>query len=288
MVRGDNGLSASTLVITKSLSIVAAPGIYASLFGNKTGFTFSPSITSVEINAPGAQVTLDGLTLTPPEGAIGIDVISAGAVNFRNCVIGGLEGGGTGSPGAIGAAIYANAPTVLHVENTWIKNSGFGIYLDGGAQATVDRSEFTNIAAVGVYATTASIPSGSTVAATTAVVRNSTIGGSSQALGIGIEADAEGPTPAAADVEVTGSTISFFNVGLQSNYNPATPGLSNITATNLTVVQDCTGFVQSGPAGTGGPGGSYFNSFGNNSLRDNGVGCLGGDTSGVITRVNQQ
>jgi len=68
-----------TVIITKSVSIITPPGIYA-------GITVS-SGNGVTINAPGATVVLRGLTINGQGGANGILVQQAAHVRVENCVI---------------------------------------------------------------------------------------------------------------------------------------------------------------------------------------------------------
>jgi len=259
------------LQLNDSISIVGRPGAFVEIpggvltIGNGTSFP---------------NVTIDGLTIGAAQ--VGVNVRSAGIVTIRNCVFKDnyLE--------AIGSLDNVLSSPHLHVENTTIQNAWIGVYVAGGTQATIDNSKLLDIHNIGVYVTQSNIAASSTVASAAAVIRNSIISGLGQSgTGAGVRAYATGPGSAAADVEVTGTTISYFNIGLNSEYGSG-PGLTNVTVTNSTVTQNCTGFVQTGGTFSGGAPGSYFNSFGNNALRDNGVGCLGGDTSGSITSVNSQ
>lgn len=259
-----------SLLVNGNATITAPPGSLAILRG--------------ELNILGnGTVTLDGLTIYAEIN--GITVAESTNLNIRNCVIWNSQN--------TAIEFSRSASGTLLVENATIWHALNGIRINNGVTATIDHSRFLDISGVALRVDQSEIPAGSAVGATSAVVRDSIFVGDLTAThpSIGVEAYASGPSSAAADVEVFNSTFSYFNVALMSNYAGAS-GLSNVTVTNSNVMQNCTGFVQQGTVGAGGPPGSYFNSFRNNSLRDNGAqlpNCVGGgDTQGTITAVSLQ
>ncbi len=97
------------VTITKSVSIIAPPGIYAgiSVFAGN----------GVTVNAPGATVVLRGLTINGQGGANGIVVQQAGQVRIENCLVSNL--------GAVGIYHQANNAEVI-VLDTISRDNGDG------------------------------------------------------------------------------------------------------------------------------------------------------------------
>jgi hypothetical protein len=97
------------VTITKSVSIIAPPGIYA-------GISVS-SGNGVTINAPGATVVLRGLSINGQGGANGILVQAADRVRIENCVISNM--------GAQGIYHQANNAEMI-VLDTIVRDNGDG------------------------------------------------------------------------------------------------------------------------------------------------------------------
>ena len=115
------------VTINKSVSIIAAPGVYAGV----SVFT-SDGIT---VDAPGAVVALRGLSINGQGGAIGINLQHAARLYVESCVISGM-----GSNGILHAAPNAE----LSVLDTIVRNTlGTGIGVAANTSVVLDhvRSE---------------------------------------------------------------------------------------------------------------------------------------------------
>jgi hypothetical protein len=110
-----------TVTITKSVSIIAAPGIYAGI-SVATG-------DGVTINAPGATVVLRGLSINGQGGNNGIAIASAATVRIENCAISNLTGAG-----------IFHVAGALHVEETIVRdNASIGIWSMGAVLAALEH-----------------------------------------------------------------------------------------------------------------------------------------------------
>jgi hypothetical protein len=110
------------VTITRSINIIAA--------GAQAGVS-APQMSGITIRA-GANdvVSLDGLTFNGSgSGLSGIDIVSAGKVDIRNCTVTGF----LGTPGAA-INVAASAPVQVQVSNCTL----FGN--NGGVWATVDQA----------------------------------------------------------------------------------------------------------------------------------------------------
>ena len=131
-----------TVVIAKSVKIIAGPGIYAgiSVFSSQNGVTVNAAPTDV--------VVLRGLTINAQgSGTTGILVNSGGAVQVESCVVDGM---------AVGVHLFAATSAVkLAVADTTISNGGEGIWAIAGASGststlTVSRSTIEHHASFGL------------------------------------------------------------------------------------------------------------------------------------------
>ena len=96
------------LTITKSISIIAPPGIYA-------GVSVAAGFDGVTVNAPGATVVLRGLSINGLGGSgNGILVQQAGRIRIEGCVVSNMPASSsriTGTPcGNVGTASSASTP----------------------------------------------------------------------------------------------------------------------------------------------------------------------------------
>lgn len=109
----------STVNISKSVSIVGAPGELGSLVANGGA--------AVVINAPGASVTLRNLNLRPLNAAAtlhGIDVTSVGQLYLENVTIDTMSVG-----------LNLTGPATIGIRNSVIRSSGTGLNI---AQSNVE------------------------------------------------------------------------------------------------------------------------------------------------------
>ena len=101
------------VTITKSVSIIAPPGIYAGI----SVFTGD----GVTINAPGATVVLRGLSINGQGGNNGISVQAAARLRVENCVVSGMH---------VAGISHTAANAELIVLDTIVRdNVGSGVHL---------------------------------------------------------------------------------------------------------------------------------------------------------------
>jgi len=124
-----------TVTITKSVSIIAPPGIYAGI-----------SVLSgdgVTINAPGATVVLRGLTINGQGGVNGIRSLAAARVRVESCVVSGM--------GAVGIYHQADYGEMI-VLDTIVRDNADGLGLVAhDASITLDRVRSEHNANTGFY-----------------------------------------------------------------------------------------------------------------------------------------
>lgn len=179
--------------ITQSVTIVVPQGVFGALSVPATGAT-----SGLVINAPGATVTLRGLTISSQGGSnvVGVDIVAADQVNIENCAISNFIGqGNAGVISRSGAAVSMNvinstfrnntdsistlrpAPTMgvrtMVVSNTDIlfdasatdpTNPSVGIQTTDSTNATVSNSRLVGLAyAIEADSSTTSAPINMTV-----------------------------------------------------------------------------------------------------------------------------
>ena len=200
-----------SVTLTRSISLTAAPGVYAGIS------VFAGS--GVTIASPGISVVLRGLTINGQGGANGIlvDTPATGAkVSIENCVIANFANAG-------GAGVAVNAPAQLRVVNTLIRDSFDGVSIAGGATAVITGSKILENSDTGILVNGANAAIVNTV---------------SSASGTGIAAGAGSGT----QIAVTGSAITNNGTGVIAQ------GTSTVTLTNSMVTGNTLGLSQSGSA----------------------------------------
>ena len=198
-----------SVTLTRSISLTAAPGVYAGIS------VFAGS--GVTIASPGISVVLRGLTINGQGGANGIlvDTPATGAkLSIENCVIANFANAG-------GAGVAVNAPAQLRVVNTLIRDSFDGISIAGGATAVITGSKILENSDTGILVNGAS-----------ATVINTVV----SASGTGIAAAASGT----ANIAVTSSAITNNGTGVIAQ------GTSTVTLTNSMVTGNTLGLSQAG------------------------------------------
>lgn len=113
------------VTIDQSVSIIAAPGVYA-------GITASGGLNGIDVT--GGTVVLRGLSIgTLGSGAIGVNAYDA-KVSVEDCTISGFQMSGILSGGASGQ---------LYVRDTTFRGTNYGIWIStSGTTATVHRANF--------------------------------------------------------------------------------------------------------------------------------------------------
>ncbi|CAG0970233.1 hypothetical protein BURK2_01238 [Burkholderiales bacterium] len=134
IVAMDSG-AYGTVTITKSISIVSAPGAYAGI----TVF----SGNGVTIASAGLTVVLRGLTINSLGGDYGIAVTAGAALSVENCVVSNFSL-------TSGAGLYVNAPAEVAVVKTLFRGNYDGVRFSGGAKAQISDSQFLRNTVSGV------------------------------------------------------------------------------------------------------------------------------------------
>jgi len=159
IVKDSAGFGAGPVNITKSVSIIAPPGVYAAvpvLAGN-SGFVISdPSVT-------GVAVVLKGLTINGFGAVNAITMTGGASLVVEGCTITGFS-----ATNSVGIAVVG--PINARIADTTIRNAYTGIAIEGGATASISNLGLFNVSYAGVYVTDAG---GSAPGASYASVTNS-------------------------------------------------------------------------------------------------------------------
>lgn len=183
-----------TVTLTQSISLTAAPGIYA-------GISVFPGATGVTIATPGVNVVLRGLTVNSQGGNAGILMTDGAKLSIENCVISNFSI--IGSTVNQHGVLVQTAATVRMV-NTLVRDSDIGIEIQAGATADISGSKFLGNSTAGIFANNSIAGTNTTTA-----VSDTTVAGS----GIGIYALADTNT-AATKIEIIRSIVSNTNIGV--------------------------------------------------------------------------
>ncbi|BBJ22521.1 fibronectin type III domain-containing protein [Candidatus Nitrotoga sp. AM1P] len=218
---------------TRSVSLTAAPGVYA-------GMSVFPGATGVTIATPGVNVVLRGLTINGQGGDSGI-LMSAGAkLSIENCVISNFNGVNQ-------HGVFVNTAATVRMVDTIVRDNSVGIGVQGGATAAISKSKFLGNDS-GILVQSAA---GTT---TTVAVSNTVVTGG----GTGIEAFSG--TSGNARINIVRSTVT--NNTVEGIVASATAGTASVTLNKSMVSGNAIGFYK----GTGGT----LSSLGNNTITDNG------------------
>jgi hypothetical protein len=249
--------------VAKSVTIIAIPGALGSIValgGN-----------ALDINGAGIHVTLRNLNVIPfpgNESMNGVQMGQGASLTLEGCNVSGFVNG-----------VRVNAPADVAIVDSVFRRNGFGVYFQGGANASIASSHFlqnTGVA-IGAGAEAAGITTQLTVARTTmtrgatgvqvsvnvtggavlASVSDSTISGNTVH-----GAMANASSGATAVLVVTNSLITQGGTALRSQGG----GAVTVAASGNTVTHNEIGFLRS--SGT-------FDSAGNNVLRDNATPTMG-------------
>jgi hypothetical protein len=228
----------ASFTVTKSISIVAPPGVAAgiSIFSGGNGININASASDT--------IVLRGLTLNSQGGENGILFNTGGTLHIENCVISGVLSG---------AAVNVLGPGTIEVKDSIMRGMGYGIVLQpipGPAVATIDQVRLEgNGTGDGLLA----------LDGTKVVVRNSLA--SLNVFGFEVEG-----TNAPAELNIE-NCLAINNSGagiLLGTSNPTT----TVRISNSTVTNNGTGLRND--AGT-----PMFLSRGNNTVEGNGTNTSG-------------
>ena len=238
---GNYGL----VTLTQSISLTAAPGVYA-------GMSVPSGRTGVTIATPGVNVVLRGLTINSQGGDVGV-LMSAGAkLSIENCVISNF----LVFNGQFQYGILVTTPAKVRIVNTLARDNDVGIQLEAGATADISESKF-----LGSY--TAGIVAQNSIAGTTTVaaISNTVV----SAGGVGIYAIAD-TASAAAKVDIIRSIVSNTATGISAE---SAVGRASVSIRKSMVTRSSTyGLSQKYNA--------TLTSFGNNTLTNNSTANVAG------------
>ncbi|CAH1079343.1 right-handed parallel beta-helix repeat-containing protein [Candidatus Nitrotoga sp. 1052] len=226
---GNYGL----VTLTRSISLTAAPGVYA-------GMTAGTGRSGVIINPGTVNVVLRGLTINGLGGDNGVLMNSNGNLSIENCVISNFSGGGQ-------RGVLVNSAATVRMVNTLIRDNDTGFELQGGATAIISKSRFLGNSA-GILANGAA-------STTTATVRDTIVTGGIN----GILAFSE-IVGANNRIYVIRSTISNSFAGVSAGAFPS--GTSSVTISKSMVTGNSHGlFTIDADA--------IVKSYGNNTITNN-------------------
>jgi hypothetical protein len=143
------------VTVTKSVSIIAPPGLHA-------GISVPPATHGVTVSAgPTDNVVLRGLTINGQGGWRGIWITSGKEIYVEDCTVANLGSGG----------IYITGDVAVHIKRSVVRNNPYGVMADSMGTTiliTLTDSTLTGNGGVGFAALTKT--SGSTIHATIADV----------------------------------------------------------------------------------------------------------------------
>ena len=230
----------STVTISKSVSVLAVPGVVGSVVA-----TGGPAINIV---ASDLVVALRNIVIGPvvtlPPGTVGVRMESSGTtLIIENSLLANLAEDG----------VFVQGTGDLKIARTTLRNNGgYAVSLNNGARAAISGTQMLSNVAGGVLANN-SLASSTTTASLYACVIS---GGTDGVLAYN---DISGST---ARISITGSTIEKMSYGLSSWTSDA--GTAEVNIGSSLVANNEHGWDQDGV-------GSTVKSLGNNQMRGNGT-----------------
>jgi len=184
------------VVIDRSVSIIAAPGVFAGI-----GVGAGGNATGIEIATAGVNVALRGLTITGQGGTYGIAMTNGASLTLEDCAT-------THFPG--GNGVHVATAAKVSISNHVSHRNALGIFVTAGATASISRSRIHDNTSTGIHVTS----SFGTV--TTAAITGSVITGNF--YGVAVTSHVAGGVMAS----IGSSTVSNGAVGL---HQAATTGI---------------------------------------------------------------
>ena len=266
IVAMDSG-AYGALTITKSVSIISAPGVYAGM----TVF----SGNGVTIATPGINVVLRGLAINGLGGANGISMTDGASLTVDGCVISNFPAG---------RALYVNAAAQVAVLDSLMTRNNSGADFYGGATVTVSRSRFLGNTTSGLYALKSSAGTTTVSVSQSEASGNGNEGFYAQAYGGGTvrldlrDSVASGNNSGVYGYDGGGTLQMSVSTSLISGNSSLGIGINGsaatLTAGGNTVTRNGTGLQQASSA--------TFESTSDNIVRGNTTA-----TSGTITAVGK-
>jgi hypothetical protein len=232
-----------SVVITKSIAIIAPDGIYA-------GLTVASGGTAVTIATAGVDVVLKGLTITSQGFGQGIYMNNGDSLHVERTTIAKFAGTG----------LVVQTPAKVNVIDSVIRDNTYGIIAGAGATVGIVGSKVLNNSSEGIEINTAGTATGVT---TTININDSVVSGSDWCVD---NYDISGNTGVinATRVTVTGCGRGFAN-------EPS--GTGTMTVSGSTASDNGYGFYRSG---------GIFVSAGNNWVYGNTINTSGTITSSAL------
>ena len=234
---GNYGL----VTLTQSISLTAAPGVYA-------GMSVPSGRTGVTIATPGVNVVLRGLTINSQGGDAGILMTAGAKLSIENCVISNFSIPNV-SDNQYGVLVQTAA--TVRVVDTLIRDNDVGIRIEAGATTNISGSKLLGNT-YGIYAVNSL---NGTI--TTAAI-NDTMVVQGGPVGIWVIALA---TTATARAEIVRSIISNYNEGVRVESQDGNIASVSIRK-SLVTESGLYGLSQSGNSST-------MTSYGSNTLTNN-------------------
>ena len=220
--------------IDRSVSIIAAPGVFAGI-----GVGAGGNAIGVKIATPGVDVVLRGLAITGQGGIYGINMDNGATLSVEDCVISGFSGNSY-------AGIRIDAAAKVRVVDSLLRANTIGLFVMNGT-VSVAGSRFLGNASAGI---TGFPVAGATVsiAVSDTVVADSNAGISSWSQ-----------TTGNVTVAVTRTTVSNSSHGLYAAATAA--GTAKLSVSDS--------LINKNDYGLNGQGSATVKSLGNNTVVDN-------------------
>ncbi|RFC31591.1 MAG: hypothetical protein DID91_2727704044 [Candidatus Nitrotoga sp. MKT] len=240
--------SYGNVTLTQSVSLTAAPGIYA-------GTSAFPGLIGITIATADVSVVLRGLTINGQGGPYGILMTNGAKLSIENCVISNFSGNEQ-------YAVYVDTAARVTMVNTLVRDNFVGINLQGGANADISESRFLGNG-IGIVAKSTANKS------TTAAISDTVVTGSFD--GVSAFSGSSGNSR----INAVRSTITnSSNIGIAAF---ASAGTATITFSDSMVTGNTIGYLQVNGGGT-----ATLKSLRNNIITDN------GSNTGTLTTLLPQ
>lgn len=212
--------------LTKSIALVAPDGVYA-------GITVFPGAVGVTIATAGISVALRGLTINSLGGTRGISMTDGTRVSIENCVISNFTGSSSYS------AIFVSTGADVRISDTVVRDNANGIWLEGGARATISKSKILGYGGILVYGSIANTT-------TTATISDTVITGAFRGINV-----YSIYSTAIARAAVARSTITnaVYGVDVTTSSFPA-GAVAQLTMGDTLVTENSTGVYRTGAGAT--------------------------------------
>lgn len=248
---GGYGDATGGVTISKSISIIAEPGVFAAL-APTTG-------SGITIATVGIDVSIKGLTINGRGGTYGINMTNGASLDLDNVTI-------SNFPAGAGLRIQASARGAI--KNSIFRRMNDGIQVGYGANLLVRDTKLTDVGSTGISINGGNSGSTTTVTATDTLVRCS-----SAQSGYGFDNHATSGTLGKMYLDqVAASNCAYGLVN-----SPATASTANIVAVS-------NSFVTGNTYGLYNLAGCTFLSSGNNHFSNITADIYGSITTGTILK----